>query len=225
MIAKSSPSLTEGAYEALRAEVLTCRLEPGSKLVIANLCDRFGVSLGAVREALARLAAEGLVVSKPRQGFRVAAISAADLKDLTEVRADIEGQCLSRSIKAGDIAWEGRVVATYHELARTPQRVADDLDRISEAWAQAHGRFHAALCDACDSPWLLKLRQVLYDQSERYRRLSIPLAREDRDIDREHREIMEASIARDEERASFLLRGHLKLTTRILLSSQFAHAA
>ncbi|ARP97853.1 GntR family transcriptional regulator [Pseudorhodoplanes sinuspersici] len=217
---KTSSSLTQAAYDALRAEVLTCRLAPGTKLVIADLCERLGFSLGAVREALSRLTSEGFVIAEPQRGFRVSPISEAELRDLTEVRADIESQCLRRSIEAGDIAWEGRVVAAYHELARTPERVADDPERNSEAWAQAHGRYHAALVDACDSAWLLRLRTLLYAQSERYRRLSVPLARQERDLNREHREIMEATIGRDPTRAVSLLREHLLTTTRILLSSQ-----
>src|SRR5687767_1880662 len=133
---KPSSSLTQAAYDALRAEVLTCRLAPGTKLVIADLCERLGFSLGAVREALSRLTSEGFVIAEPQRGFRVSPISEAELRDLTEVRADIESQCLRRSIEVGDIAWEGRIVAAYHELARTPERVADDPERNSEAWAQ-----------------------------------------------------------------------------------------
>jgi DNA-binding GntR family transcriptional regulator len=201
--------------------VLTCRIEPGSKLRISDLCEKFDVSLGAIREALARLTAESLIIAKPQQGFRVAPISEGDLKDLTEVRIDIESKSLTRAIQLGDITWEGRVVAAYHELARTPQRSADDPDSLREEWAAAHRRFHAVLVEACDSPWLLKLRQLLYDQSERYRRLSVPLAETERDIDREHREITDATLSRDTERAVFFLRDHLRLTTRILLSARF----
>jgi DNA-binding GntR family transcriptional regulator len=221
---KSGSSRTQSAYEALRAEVITCRLAPGSKLVIADLCQRFDVSLGAVREALARLTSESLIISKPQQGFRVAPISEGDLKDLTEVRIDIESQCLARAIQFGDVAWEGRLVAVFHELAHTPHRTGDEPSQLREDWAETHGRFHAVLVEACDSPWLLKIRQLLYDQSERYRRLSVPLAEEVRDINREHRDIMEATLGRDVERAVFLLRDHFRLTTRILLNAKTARA-
>src|SRR3954468_1853004 len=91
-------SLTEAVVEALRADILTCRLLPGAKLKIGDLCTRFGVSLGAVREALSHLAAEGLVVAETQRGFQVAPVSAEDLADLTATRIDIEGLALRRSI-------------------------------------------------------------------------------------------------------------------------------
>lgn len=211
-------SLTQSAYERLRIAVLACRLPPGEKLVIADLCGRLGVSLGAVREALSRLTSEGLVTSEPQRGFRVAGISNEELEDLTEVRARIECMCLERSIGCGDLAWEAHLLAAYHEVAHTPEREAADPDRLSEAWAEAHARYHAALVAACDSPWLLRLRSILYAQSERYRRLSIPLARESRDLNAEHQAIMRAAIERDAGRAALLLDRHIRATARILLA-------
>lgn len=71
---------------------------PGSKLPIDQVAERFGVSLGAVREALSRLTSDRLVIAEPQRGFSVAPVSAADLIDLTTVRIDIETRCLRRSI-------------------------------------------------------------------------------------------------------------------------------
>ena len=216
-----SSSFTHKTYETLRADVLACRLPPGEKLIIATLCERLGVSVGAVREALSRLTSEGLVTLEPQRGFRVAPISPEDLRDLSEVRTTIEVQCLTRSIARSDVKWEGQLVAAHHELSRIPARDPADPARVSEAFSEAHNRFHLALVAACDSPWLLRLRTLLYDQSERYRRLSVPLAVVDRDLAREHREIAEAALAHDVERAASLMRDHLKLTTEIVLSSHF----
>jgi len=210
---------TQGAYEALRAELLSCRIRPGRRLKIQELCARFAVSLGAVREALSRLTSEGLVVAEPQRGFRAAPISAADLQDLTMARVEIETLCLRRAIDVGDVNWEAGLVAASHRLSRTPERVADDQARINEDWAEAHAAFHQALVDGCDSPWLLRLRSQLYDQSERYRRLSIPLARTERNVQDEHQGILEAALARDAETATRLLATHLQATTKILLSA------
>lgn len=218
-------SLTQGAYERLRADLLAGRLLPGARLKINELCQSLQVSLSAVREALARLTAEGLVVAEPQRGFRVAPISAAELRDLTQVRTQIEGACLDRAIAAGDVAWEARVVAAHHRLSRTPERQHGDPCRMNEDWSAAHDAFHEALAGACDSPWLLRLRRILYDQSERYRRLSVPLAEVARDIDGEHRAIMQAALARDAPRASALLGQHFALTTKVLLQQAWPGAA
>src|SRR5712671_6846375 len=115
----SKVSLTQSAYERLRADLLSCRFEPDERLNISELCAAMGVSLGAVREALSRLTAEGLVVAEPQRGFRVAPISAEDLKDLTAVRSEIELLCLKDSIAHGDVRWEAGLVAANHMLAHT----------------------------------------------------------------------------------------------------------
>src|SRR5690349_6839687 len=67
-----SVNLTQRAYEELRADILSCRIPPGAKLKIQDLCTKFSVSLGAIREALSRLTSEGLVTAEPQRGFRAA---------------------------------------------------------------------------------------------------------------------------------------------------------
>ena len=64
-----APSLTETVTRQLRQDILRCMLRPGARLRTGELCARFGVSLAAVREALSRLAAEGLVLADPQRSF------------------------------------------------------------------------------------------------------------------------------------------------------------
>jgi len=215
----AGPNLTQGAYEAVRADLLACRIPPGSRLKIQDLCDRFSVSLGAIREALSRLTSDGLVISEPQRGFRAAPISVAELQDLTMVRMEIESLCLRRAIAAGTVEWEARLVAAFHRLSRTPERVPTDPVRSDDDWAGAHAAFHLALVDGGDSPWLLRLHSQLYAQSERYRRLSIPLTTGARDVAAEHQGILDAVLARDAARAVLLLTRHLGATTEILLEA------
>ena len=224
-IAPAGSSLTRDAYERLRADLLACRLRPGARLKINELCQSLSVSLSAVREALARLTSEELVVAEPQRGFRVAPISADELRDLTSVRAQIEGLCLERAIAVGDVGWESQLVAAFHRLSRTPEREPDDPERMGEAWSAAHAAYHEALVGACDSPWLLRLRASLYAQSERYRRLSVPLAERARNLNREHQDLMEAALARDAGRTKALMAQHVELTTRVLLEQSWPAAA
>jgi DNA-binding GntR family transcriptional regulator len=220
MTRDSSSSLTQGAYEALRADLLACRILPGSRLKIQELCSRLSVSLGAIREALSRLTSEGLVVAEPQRGFRAAPISAEDLQDLTMVRVEVESLCLKRAIEIGDVNWESRLVAAFHRLSRTPERAPADPIRSNDDWAEAHAAFHLALVDGCDSPWLLRLHSQLYDQSERYRRLSIPLAKQKRNVGQEHQRILDVTLKRDVKKAVALLTAHLTATTNILLAAK-----
>tara|TARA_B100000749_G_scaffold227588_1_gene183364 strand:+ start:168 stop:908 length:741 start_codon:yes stop_codon:yes gene_type:complete len=215
-------SLTERAYRQLRDDLLTCRLVPGAKINIKDITETQGFSLGAVREALSRLTSEGFVTQDDARGFRVTPISIGDLTDLVRVRSDIEGQCLRRAIEKGGLDWEASIVSAAHKLGKTPTRDPREAARLNEDYADAHAAFHHALVAACDSPWLLKMRDWLYAQSERYRYLTVPLAHGDRDLVHEHAQIVDAALARDADRAEALLTDHLMATARLLIDPQNA---
>ncbi len=208
-------SLTRVAYEQLREAILTCRAEPGQRMNIGEWSAHLEVSPGAVREALSRLTAEGLVVAEPQRGFRVVAVSVEDLRGLTDARVTVEGIVVRRSVAQGDVRWETRVVAAHHGLSRTP------LDE-REAWSRAHAELHEAVVAACDNAYLLDIRRGLYAKSERYRRLSAPLARTKRNLPDEHRAITDAVLARDGERAARLLCQHIEATAQILERGLFS---
>lgn len=213
----SGKSLTASVYAQLRAEILACRLPPGCRLKTSELCLRIGAGLSAVREALSKLSAEGLVVSEPQRGFRVAPVSRLDLEDLTRTRIEIELLCLERAMKVGDLNWEAGVMSALHRLSRTKEW-EDDGDQLSDRWIQAHADFHAALTSGCDSMWLLRIRKVLFTQAERYHRLSASVARRDRNVAAEHQDLVDAVLGRDFERASELIRAHLRLTQDLAAS-------
>jgi DNA-binding GntR family transcriptional regulator len=211
-------SLTSTAYERLRRDVLSCELRPGQRLNINELCQTTGFNLSAIREAVSKLTADGLVVADAKRGFRVAPISVPELRDLTRVRAEIENLCLRRAMALGDLAWEAGVMAAYHIMSNTERVMGERAATGNDAWWAAHASYHRALVSACDSPWLMRLRDQLFAQSERYRTLGtkIRLGNE-RDVEREHREITEAVLARDADRATGLMATHFELTTHILL--------
>lgn len=83
-------TLTTQVYGRLRGEIIGGQLKPNEKLRLAALRQRLGVGMSAIREALSRLAAEGLVIAEDQRGFRVSPVSREDLEDLTRVRIEIE---------------------------------------------------------------------------------------------------------------------------------------
>jgi DNA-binding GntR family transcriptional regulator len=95
----------------------------------------------------------------------------------------------------------------------------DDSDRLSDQWVVAHSGFHKALVGACGSAKILQIRGQLYEQSERYRRYSAPLARIKRDISGEHRRIFDAAISRDSGAAAAAITEHLNATAAIIITS------
>lgn len=207
------------AYRQLRADILSGRLRPGERLKFATLTRGYGVSVSVLREALAKLSAERLVVAAPQQGFRVTPLSAEDLQDLTAVRCDIEGLAFRYSMERGDLAWESKVMATHHMLERTQMTVDGDPQLFGEPWAVAHSDFHLALFAGCGSPRLMELAISLRDSAELYRRWSRSIGDPDRDIAGEHRDLRDAALDRDVEAGVNLLQLHIDRTTRKLLDA------
>lgn len=213
-------SLVADVQAELREEILLGACAPGERLLVQPLANRLQVSLSVVREALTRLAEQGLVKSAPQLGFTVTALSVDDLTDLTRVRIDIENLMIRRAIAEGDLPWETLVVAAHHHLAGTAQQ-ADGV--MNPAWRSAHSNFHAAVAAGCDSPLLQAIRSELYDTAELYRAWAVRVSAR-RDPAQEHRDICEAVLDRDADRACELMRAHIQLTTDLLLESMEAEA-
>jgi DNA-binding GntR family transcriptional regulator len=209
-------------FDKLRADILSCRVAPGSKLRINEIADALDVSLYAVREALSRLSGEGLVISESQKGYRVTPVSTKDLWDLTEARVEIERICLTRSVASGDLEWETDLVAAWHRLSKIPQPLPEDPNVKVDRWAAAHAEFHLTLVAACGSNKLLEFRSQLYQQAERYRRYS-GVVDHDRNVLAEHQAIFDASIARDVAGAVQLMEAHLRFTAEIVISSLALH--
>ena len=91
--------LRETVYDQLRADMISCALAPGTELREAELASRFDMSKSPVRDALMRLEREGLVITLPRQGYRVAPVSLGDVLDMFHLRAALERACVERIVR------------------------------------------------------------------------------------------------------------------------------
>jgi DNA-binding GntR family transcriptional regulator len=206
-------------YEQLRAEILAGRFAPGQRLKVQELCEGRNVNVNAMREALSRLAGEGLAEIRPRQGFAVISVSPERVADLTAVRVELERVLLRWSIARGDTAWEASVVAAHHTLTVTPVVDPDNSRRVNDDWLTAHAAFHAALLAGSKSPTGSGIAANLTDIADVHRRWSMLRSLDDRDIAGEHRGLMEAAVARDAELAPYLLARHYNRTAEILLKA------
>ncbi|PAT34777.1 FCD domain-containing protein [Vandammella animalimorsus] len=217
-------TLAEQAHRALRRDIIAGRFPAGQALRLAQLKNCYGISYSPLREALNRLLSEQLVVSTTSRGFRVAPFSEEQMWDVIETRIVIECEALRRSLVKGDDQWEAQVVSAYHALALATRRyyAADEQEGHSDAEAQfeqRHYEFHRSLIAACGSGWLLSFAEQLYAQSERYRQPALRDGRYwqvGRDVLAEHRQLMDAAVARDAGLAAGLLARHYRDTGRVV---------
>ncbi len=209
MIAAQPPGAPPGemTHRRLRDDILFGRLPPGGKLRLERLRDDYDVSVTTLREVLARLVAEGLILFEAQKGFEVAPISARDLREISEMRILLECHAVGPSFAAGDLEWEAAVVGAHHKLARMEARMLAGDRSDTARWKRYDREFHVALISACGSAELLAAHERIFDRFLRYQVLLVmfrgTVAAE------EHNALLAAALDRDADRARALLRDHI----------------
>lgn len=215
-------SHSERAMQLLRADIVEGILAPGLKLKLDMLRDRYEIGAAPLREALSRLAGEGLVIAQEQRGFVVSGMSAEEASDLGELRLLLEIEALRDSLSRGNEAWQTRVIAAYHWLERAEQSSLALEGRLDEL-ERRNFAFHEALVSACERRWTLHLRSIVFRQHERYRRLSRIHTAKTRQVSDEHRALLDAALERNEDAATAVITAHIRRTTRAV--SEALHAA
>jgi len=151
--------LWEAVADQLRDEILDGRLSAGTRLVEAELAERFGVSRGPVRDALQELARTGLAVDLPRRGTFVSSLSERDLEEVYVIRRAIEEAAVGLTIER---AGEADVAAIFEALSAA--EAAYEGDDLAAAW-DADMAFHRAYCRLSGNGRLLELFDQLASQT------------------------------------------------------------
>lgn len=205
----SRQTLAELVSERIRNDIITGLFRPGERLTMGALSERYGISMSPLREALAGLAAEQFIDFEGRRGYRVAAMSKADLHDLTETRKLLEADIARLVLVHGDEVWESNVIAAFHQLSHTEQQMIAQGLRGDMEWEKRNGAFHGAISAACPLKWLLFLRSQIFMKAQRYRFLAWAQLPDATTVHAEHREIFEAVMARDESRLIAAINVHI----------------
>jgi len=199
------------AYAWLKHDIIRGIYPPGEKLLMSDLRAHYDLGTGPLREALSQLVAERLVVAVSQRGYRVAPMSMAELEDIYDARAHLEGMVVELAIARGDDTWEAEILAKAHTLAKVVE--VSGPDEVLDVWDRRHKAFHAAIAAGCGSRHLLQARESLLDQAERYRHLWLcetVFSCEALETKRqEHAVLVESILARDAQRTSAMIRDHL----------------
>jgi len=188
-------------YDSLREAILCGELRPGQKLGIDAMRERFGAGATPVREALNRLVADGLVVSRDLRGFSVSDLDEADLLDLYHARGKFFPFLIREVIKNGDAAWEERVVVAYHRLSKTPWSSSDNEFRLNPEFRGRLLDFYIALYSGCGSRHLVDFAMRLHRESNRFLWIVMKSKFETNEPESMRQRLMDAVLARDVDRA------------------------
>ena len=200
-------TIGENAYGRIRGDIISGRLAPGQRLRLDKLRQSYRVSVSTLREILNRLSSEGLVLAEGQRGFEVPPVSAGDLKEIAELRLLLETRALEDSFAAGDVEWEGRVVAAHHKLASMERRMSQGDRSQTDLWKRYDWEFHQALISACGSQVLMETHAAVFDKYLRYQMIALSF-RGDIAV-REHKTLHDCALDRDAETARKILSRHV----------------
>lgn len=206
-----SMTLAESAIDQITEDIVHGRLTPGSKLRIDELRKRYHMGASPLREALARLHAQGFVTNESRRGFRVAAVSKADLREITEVRSLIELKALETSIVLGDKEWEEQIVMQMARLRHAVRSVREEIVNLDTEVDGVHEAYHRSLIAGCRSPRLIGLQETYYDLAKRYRIVAFRHTPTKENFLEHHEILTDLVLSRRLEAALAELRRHLDL--------------
>lgn len=202
---KNSESLTQRVYEDLRTAIITGKVTGGTRLVESTLAADMQVSRTPIREALHKLALEGLLYSIPRAGYIVEEMSGYDIQDLFTTRMTIE-QIAAR------FAIERITEGELQRLELNINKTDEVLDMgLTDKMTDLDMEFHGIIYKATRSKTLYQICQTLSDHTLKYRiaLIHIPeIAQKTRDG---HYKIYEAILSKEPSKVDEAIEAHLQL--------------
>jgi DNA-binding GntR family transcriptional regulator len=200
---RSFKSVGEMLTDDLRKTILSGSLEEGECLRQRSLARRYGVSEVVVREALRLLEAEGLVETERRKGARVSRLSAAEVRELWELRILIEKLLTQHAVpgfQAEDLARAEGLIKVMNE------------ERDPVEWLSVNREFHNCLYRPAGRPRILRFGNNLRNMMDRYLRMSLGVLRNFEVAHREHRMILAAYRQKNALLAVKRVEAHLRKT-------------
>lgn len=185
---------------ALASRIINGELAAGARLRQDHVAEEFGASHVPVREAFRRLEAQGLAISEPRRGVRVASFDLKEVREVAEMRAALEGLALRHAAPHLTAA----ILAEAEEATH-----AGDSARDVHAWEEANRRFHRLILAPCDMPRLLASIDDLHAVSARFLFSAWRSAWEAR-TDHDHRAILAALRQGKTAEAATILERHVQ---------------
>ena len=206
---------SDRAYSALRAQILEGELEPGAVLAEVEQSTRLGVSRTPLREALARLSADGLVSTHSGRGVVVTDVDLGRIGELFEVRSALEQQAARLAARRRDRAVFEALQAEF----RRAHELLDDDDPVRHDYYELVARLDAAIDEATHNPLLVTTLAGVRTHVARIRRLSHDDPERLREAAREHLMIIDAIVDGSESLAAHATQLHLHRSLKNILGS------
>ncbi|MGY9048904.1 MAG: GntR family transcriptional regulator [Rhodobacterales bacterium] len=191
------------AFEAIRREVVACRIPPGATISEAEVCARFDLGRATCRVALQRLAQSGLAEAIPRQGYRIKPLTLRDIEEIFELRALLEThatRCAAGKVQRGQLA---RLEKACRQLTH------NDIGNQIDFFLEANKGFHMAIAVAAGNDRLTRTLGTVLDEMTRIVALGYGGQQQRPDLGTDHNEIIDRLVANDGDGAARVAERHV----------------
>jgi GntR family transcriptional regulator, rspAB operon transcriptional repressor len=192
--------LRDRVYSKIKSDILSCNLQPGSKLHEQELAGKYGVSKSPVRDALLRLQSDGFVEVAPRKGYFVSSISMVDALELYEMRQLLERACIERAARAAS----DTDIRALDKFRRGPP------SKNGLAWLRYNRDFHLAIAACCGNRRLQQASERVIHSFDRLTYAGVQQGQSLEEILAEHSSLIDAIQMRNGPGASQLMRLHIE---------------
>ena len=208
----STPAaISDRVYATLKYRVLTCAMLPGQRIVEKDVCAEMEISRTPLREALNRLALEGLVALRPYRGYVVAPLTVADFRELCELRRIIESEAAALSA----LRATPQDIEELAARSRLEYTVGDEETYVT--YLRNNSAFHLALVRCTHNSQLISAVMAALDHHQRPLYLGLEIGIDGEASTTEHLEVVAAVDTHDPERARALMLLHIgRAETRVV---------
>lgn len=211
-------SNTEMAYREIRRQILENEMPAGFQITEQDLAARLNVSRTPTREALLRLAGEGLVEIWPRHGMRVKRVSVDDVREIYEILTALESNAAALAAKR----------KPPREQIEAMRACIKDMDKALrkndlKEWAMADERFHRLLTEASGNSRFVEIVDTYFGQAHRLRMMTLGLRPKPSGSNRDHEAVVKAIAKGDAEAAQRIHRDHRVRSAEMMIELLTRH--
>jgi DNA-binding GntR family transcriptional regulator len=205
---ESAETIGDVIFRQIRKDIISGALPPGAKIKLEQAKERYSISVSSLREILSRLTTENLVIAEGQRGFEVSPASRKELVELGDLRMVLETHAIGLAFAAGNLEWEGQIVAAHHKLSAAESKLlTGDVSRTID-WVRYDWEFHQAIVSACNSATLMAALSSVFDRFLRYHMLARSFRGQP--VVDDHKLLFELAIKRDVEGARDVVRRHIQ---------------
>lgn len=208
--------MPEAVYQRLKTAILTGVFRPGQTLRQEDVARQLGVSRGPLREALPKLEAEGMIISKPHRGCTVVSLAPSEIMEIFELRAMLEASLA----KAAARKKEPNAVRRLREIASIMRSLqVSTVEADQQRWFDLNYELHDILLAVAGRRHHLRVLEIVRALAEPYIRIEINLTGSFAEAQDEHEGLINAFAAGDCESLEKLTREHVQRTAQRIIEA------